>query len=72
MFRKTIVSGCALLLSAGSLHAAPLVPAQYGDFDRYVLALSGKPVFAKVSMIETAKNRWNANSPKRRPTKPTI
>lgn len=47
MLRKNIVSGCALLLCAGSLHAAPLAPTQYGDFDRYVLALSWQTVFCQ-------------------------
>lgn len=47
MLRKNIVSGCALLLCAGSLHAAPLVPTQYGDFDRYVLALSWQTGFCQ-------------------------
>lgn len=47
MLRKNIVSGCALLLCAGSLQAAPLTPTQYGDFDRYVLALSWQTGFCQ-------------------------
>ncbi len=43
MFRKDIVipSGAvALALCVFSIQADPLKPTQYGDFDRYVLALS--------------------------------
>lgn len=47
MLRKNIVSGCALLICAGSLQAAPLAPTQYGDFDRYVLALSWQNGFCQ-------------------------
>lgn len=47
MLRKNIVFGYALLLCAGNLHAAPLAPTQYGDFDRYVLALSWQTGFCQ-------------------------
>ena len=39
MFRKDFVA-IALLLSAAQVSADPLIATQYGDFDRYVLALS--------------------------------
>ena len=39
MFRKDFVA-IALLLSAAQVSADPLLATQYGDFDRYVLALS--------------------------------
>lgn len=62
MFRKDIVisSGAfALALSVFSAQAEPLNATQYGDFDRYVLALSGKPGFVKAWLSVTAMNRMN-------------
>lgn len=54
MFRKDIVipSGAvALALCVFSIQADPLKPTQYGDFDRYVLALSWQTGFCQ-SMVE--------------------
>lgn len=54
MFRKDIVipSGAvALALCVFSIQADPLKPTQYGDFDRYVLALPRKTGFCQ-SMVE--------------------
>ncbi|VFS16761.1 ribonuclease I [Enterobacter cancerogenus] len=48
MFRKDIVipaGAMALALCALSAHAEPLKATQYGDFDRYVLALSWQTGF---------------------------
>ncbi|MEQ6281349.1 ribonuclease I [Kluyvera sp. 142053] len=64
MLRKNIVSGCALLLCAGSLHAAPLVPAQYGDFDRYVLALSWQTGFCQSQHDRNRKEPLECQQPK--------
>lgn len=49
MFRKDLLAGCVgtLLLAAYGVSAAPLAPAQYGDFDRYVLALSWQTGFCQ-------------------------
>ncbi|ANG92000.1 ribonuclease I [Enterobacteriaceae bacterium 155047] len=50
MFRKDIVSRfstAALLLCAFTTQAAPLQATQYGDFDRYVLALSWQTGFCQ-------------------------
>lgn len=49
MFRKDILAGCVstLLLVATCASADPLTPAQYGDFDRYVLALSWQTGFCQ-------------------------
>ncbi len=60
MFRKDIVipSGAvALALCVFSIQADPLKPTQYGDFDRYVLALSRKPDFARAWSNVTVTNR---------------
>lgn len=46
MFRKDFVA-IALLLSAAQVSADPLIATQYGDFDRYVLALSANGVLPK-------------------------
>ena len=46
MFRKDVVA-IALLLGATQVGAEPLTATKYGDFDRYVLALSGKPVLSE-------------------------
>ncbi|MDU7760533.1 MAG: ribonuclease I, partial [Enterobacter asburiae] len=54
MFRKDIVipSGAmALSLCLFSAQAEPLKATQYGDFDRYVLALSWQTGFCQ-SMVE--------------------
>lgn len=62
MFRKDIVipSGAiALALCVFSTQAEPLKATQYGDFDRYVLALSGKPGFARAWSSATAMNLTN-------------
>lgn len=58
MFRKDIVipSGAvALALSLFSAQAEPLKATQYGDFDRYVLALSRQTGFCQ-SMVERNRN----------------
>ena len=58
MFRKDIVisSGAvALALSVFSAQAEPLNATQYGDFDRYVLALSWQTGFCQ-SMVERNRN----------------
>lgn len=49
MFRKDLLAGCVgtLLLVAQCASAAPLTPTQYGDFDRYVLALSWQTGFCQ-------------------------
>ena len=50
MFRKGLVAslGVAMaMLSLPPVHAAPLEPKQYGDFDRYVLALSWQTGFCQ-------------------------
>ena len=50
MFRKGLVAslGVAMaMLSLTPVHAAPLEPKQYGDFDRYVLALSWQTGFCQ-------------------------
>ncbi len=52
------------MLSLTPVHAAPLEPKQYGDFDRYVLALRGKPAFARVSMTAEGASRRNADCKK--------
>ena len=46
MFRKDFVA-LALLLSASQVSADPLIATQYGDFDRYVLALSWQTGFCQ-------------------------
>ncbi|MCW9622478.1 ribonuclease I, partial [Klebsiella michiganensis] len=46
MFRKDFVA-IALLLSAAQVSADPLIATQYGDFDRYVLALSWQTGFCQ-------------------------
>ena len=46
MFRKDFVA-LALLLSAPQVSADPLIATQYGDFDRYVLALSWQTGFCQ-------------------------
>lgn len=46
MFRKDFVA-IALLLSAAQVSADPLLATQYGDFDRYVLALSWQTGFCQ-------------------------
>lgn len=58
MFRKDIVipSGAmALSLCLFSAQAEPLKATQYGDFDRYVLALSWQTGFCQ-SMVERNRN----------------
>ena len=58
MFRKDIVipSGAfALALCVFSTQAEPLKATQYGDFDRYVLALSWQTGFCQ-SMVERNRN----------------
>lgn len=57
----------ALLLFAGGTSAAgfcgpaeQLQAKQYGDFDRYVLALSGKPVFVRANTNVIVRNPTNA------------
>ncbi|CAD5353620.1 ribonuclease I [Enterobacter cancerogenus] len=58
MFRKDIVipaGAMALALCALSAHAEPLKATQYGDFDRYVLALSWQTGFCQ-SMAERNRN----------------
>ncbi|HBN5480760.1 TPA: ribonuclease I [Enterobacter hormaechei] len=58
MFRKDIVipSGAvALALCVFSIQADPLKATQYGDFDRYVLALSWQTGFCQ-SMVERNRN----------------
>ena len=58
MFRKDIVipSGAmALALCVFSAQADPLKATQYGDFDRYVLALSWQTGFCQ-SMAERNRN----------------
>ena len=58
MFRKDIVipSGAiALALCLFSAQAEPLKATQYGDFDRYVLALSWQTGFCQ-SMVERNRN----------------
>lgn len=49
MFRKDIAAACAttLILCAPLTHADPLSATQYGDFDRYVLALSWQTGFCQ-------------------------
>ena len=74
MFRKDIVisSGAvALALSVFSAQAEPLNATQYGDFDRYVLALSWQTGFCQ-SMVERNRNepdecRLQKESEKQRP-----
>lgn len=46
MFRKDFVA-IALLLTATQAGAEPLTATQYGDFDRYVLALSWQTGFCQ-------------------------
>ena len=46
MFRKDFVA-IALLLTATQVGAEPLTATQYGDFDRYVLALSWQTGFCQ-------------------------
>ena len=63
MFRKDIVipSGAmALALCVFSAQADPLKATQYGDFDRYVLALSGKPGSARAWLNVTVTNPKSA------------
>ena len=57
MFRKDIAAACAatLLLGAPLTHADPLSATQYGDFDRYVLALSWQTGFCQ-SMQDRNRN----------------
>lgn len=58
MFRMDIVipaGAMALALCALSAHAEPLKATQYGDFDRYVLALSRQTGFCQ-SMAERNRN----------------
>lgn len=49
MFGKDFVTGCTAVLAlwAGQSAATPLVPVQFGDFDRYVLALSWQTGFCQ-------------------------
>ncbi|MEN0613084.1 ribonuclease I [Klebsiella indica] len=54
MFRKDFIA-IALLLSASQVSAEPLVATQYGDFDRYVLALSWQTGFCQ-SMHDRKRN----------------
>lgn len=73
MFRKDIVipSGAiALALCVFSAQADPLKATQYGDFDRYVLALSGKPGSARAWPTVTATSPKSAVYKKRVITKP--
>ncbi|MGL4726717.1 MAG: ribonuclease I [Scandinavium sp.] len=57
MFRKDIAAACAatLMLCAPLTHADPLSATQYGDFDRYVLALSWQTGFCQ-SMQDRNRN----------------
>lgn len=59
----------ASLLPFSSANAVALQAKQYGDFDRYVLALSGKPDFAKASTIAIVTNAMNVVCKPKRPTK---
>lgn len=60
---KLLRYSCTLLaislLPFTSARADELQPKQYADFDRYVLALSGKQAFVKASMTVGAKNLSN-------------
>ena len=50
MFIKGLVASLGVAMAMLSLtpaHAAPLEPKQYGDFDRYVLALSWQTGFCQ-------------------------
>lgn len=48
MFKKGLsISACIAAMLLSSAHAAPLQPKQYGDFDRYVLALSWQTGFCQ-------------------------
>lgn len=50
MLRKGLVASLSVavaILSLSSAHAEPLVPKSYGDFDRYVLALSWQTGFCQ-------------------------
>lgn len=49
MRRKDFVTGCSALIAlwATQAQAEPLAPTQYGDFDRYVLALSWQTGFCQ-------------------------
>lgn len=57
------------LLPFSSANALALQAKQYGDFDRYVTALSGKPDFARVNTIEIVTNEMNVACKPKRPTK---
>ncbi|HCM6135115.1 TPA: ribonuclease I [Klebsiella aerogenes] len=54
MFRKDVVA-IALLLGATQVGAEPLTATKYGDFDRYVLALSWQTGFCQ-SMLDINRN----------------
>lgn len=58
------------LLPFSSANALALQAKQYGDFDRYVLALSWQNrIFARVNTIEIVTNEMNVACKPKRPTK---
>ncbi len=57
------------LLPFSSANALALQAKQYGDFDRYVLALSWQTGFCRVNTIEIVTNEMNVACKPKRPTK---
>lgn len=71
MFRKDFAA-LALVLTATQAGAEPLTATRYADFDRYVLALSGKPDSVRACLTATVANRKSVACSRTPRTKPTF